>query len=101
MDGNGERDSRCLPAARRISRRCRHIVEDALFGWEIAEVEREFVRVILEELQMATCCTKVPNYVVKPHERNGWEKIYCRVCGEWIGDRPKVDNKSAVNHDAR
>lgn len=34
-------------AAKRMARLCRHVVEDALYEWELGEVEREFFEVIL------------------------------------------------------
>jgi hypothetical protein len=32
---------------KRIARKCRHVIEDALYEWELGEVEREFFEVIL------------------------------------------------------
>lgn len=47
-----ELDVRCLhEAAERMSRQCRYVIEDALYEWELGEVEREFRDVILEGLR--------------------------------------------------
>lgn len=37
--------------ARQLAERCRFIVEDLLFGWELAEIDRELTEVIRDELQ--------------------------------------------------
>jgi hypothetical protein len=47
-----ELDVRCLHlTAKRMSRSCRHVIEDALFEWELGEVEREFCEIILGQLK--------------------------------------------------
>jgi hypothetical protein len=52
MEGKEERESRCLhEAAERMTRQCRHVVEDILLGWEVAEVEREFREIIVRGLK--------------------------------------------------
>ncbi len=45
----------------------------------------------------AACCVFSANYVVKPHPtRPGWERVTCKVCGKWIGDRDR-NAKGAYN----
>lgn len=39
---------------------------------------------------MPLCCNNRTNYKAEPHPRgNGWERVTCRKCGKWIGDRQK------------
>ena len=37
---------------------------------------------------MANCCQSRLNYKVVAHpKRRGWERVTCKQCGKWIGDR--------------
>lgn len=37
---------------------------------------------------MPSCCLFQKNWLVKPHlTRPGWERVTCKVCGKWCGDR--------------
>jgi hypothetical protein len=43
---------------------------------------------------MPACCIHRANYQSEPHPRgNGWERVTCKVCRKWIGDRQKDTRK--------
>ena len=45
---------------------------------------------------MPACCIRPRNQIAENHPRgHGWQRVICRVCGKWLGDRLVEKGKCA------